>query len=67
MTLVMTKPVKKATKNRPSTPANMRKVSDEAADIIRRHQAGEITVDEAGRLLSDLKYRHRTFLDRLIG
>ncbi|MBN9454277.1 MAG: hypothetical protein J0I42_20260 [Bosea sp.] len=58
---------KPAKKEKSPTPAHMRRLSDETAEIIRRHQAGEIDGDEAGRQLNDLKRRYRTFLDRLIG
>lgn len=45
----------------------MKELSDEAAEVMRLHQVGEIDADEAARRLDELKNRHRTFLDRLVG
>lgn len=45
----------------------MKELSDEAAEIMRQHDAGEIDGEEAARRLDELKARHRTFFDRLVG
>lgn len=47
--------------------AQMKELSDAAAEILRLHAEGQIDGDEAARKLYELKTRHRTFLDRLIG
>jgi uncharacterized membrane protein len=57
----------KAPPKRRNHSQELKELSDEAADIIRRHEAGEIDSDEAARCLNELKSRHRTFLDRLVG
>lgn len=45
----------------------MKNLSDEAAAILKLHAEDKIDGDEAARRLEELKSRHRTFLDRLIG
>ena len=45
----------------------LKDLSDEAAHILELHRAGAIDGDEAARRLDELKDRHRTFLDRLVG
>lgn len=43
----------------------LKELSDEAVEIRRRHLDGKITEQEASRLLSELKNRYRSFVDRL--
>jgi hypothetical protein len=45
----------------------LKELGDEAVKIIKLHAAGKIDGDEAARRLDELKVRHRTFLDRLVG
>lgn len=52
---------------RPDHSELMKSLSDEAAAIFRLHEDRKIDAYEAARRLNELKARHRTFLDRLIG
>lgn len=45
----------------------LKDLSDEAMEIFQLHEDGAIDADEAASRLNELKTRHRTFLDRLIG
>lgn len=45
----------------------LKALSDEAAEIMRLHETKKIDADEAARRLNELKERHRSFLDRLVG
>jgi hypothetical protein len=45
----------------------LKELSDEAAEVFRLHEAGHIDSEEATRRLDELKSRHKTFLDRLVG
>lgn len=45
----------------------LKELGDEAVKIMKLHNAGKIDGDEAARRLDELKARHRTFLDRLVG
>jgi hypothetical protein len=45
----------------------LKELSDEAVRIVSLHAEGKIDGDEAARRLDELKARHRTFLDRLVG
>ncbi|HWM48535.1 MAG TPA: hypothetical protein VNR11_16640 [Xanthobacteraceae bacterium] len=45
----------------------MKALGDEAAEILKLHDSGQIDGEEAAKRLYELKNRHRTFLDRLVG
>lgn len=59
--------VDEASTRRRDRSSQIKQLADEAVQIVNLHAAGEIDGDEAARRLEELKVRHRTFLDRLVG